>query len=235
MMGAIIRRELYAYFTSPAAFVYLGVVYFLSGFFLMTDTLYSNSADLRPVFSSLLFVVMFLSPVLTMRLMAEDRRHRTDQILLTSPVTLGAIVTGKFFAAVIVYTAGISITLVYAVTLSFFSLMTWAVVWGNYIALFLLGCAFISIGQFISSLTESQVIAFIGTFAALFGILLLDMLPSIWPNAQTAAIIREISFTRRFMPITNGILSVSNLIFFVSVCGIFLFLTARVLEKRRWS
>lgn len=234
-MGAIIRRELSAYFTSPIGFVYLGTVYFLSGIFFVTGVLVVNSADLRPVFSSLLLVVMFLSPVLTMRLMTEDRRHRTDQALLTAPITLGAIVAGKFLAAALVFAAGISITLVYAIVLNFFSSMNWAIVWGNYIALLLLGFAFISIGQFISSLTENQAIAAIGAFACFLGILLLDAVPSIISNPRLAAVIGELSFTRRFTPITSGILSVSNLVFFISVCGIFLFLTARVLEKRRWS
>jgi ABC-2 type transport system permease protein len=234
-MGAITRRELSAYFTSPVGFVYLGAVYFLSGFFLSTGTLFVRSADIRPVFSSMLLVVMFLTPILTMRLMTEDKRHRTDQVLLTAPITLGTIVAGKFLAAAIVYAGGISITLVYAVTLSFFARLNWAIIWGNYIALLLLGFAFIAIGQFISSLTENQAIAAIGGFAVMLGILLLDALPSIIPNPRLAAVITELSFTRRYTPITNGILSVSNLFFFISVCGIFLFLTARVLEKRRWS
>jgi ABC-2 type transport system permease protein len=234
-MGAIIRRELSAYFTSPIGFVYLGAVYFLSGFFLLTGTLLANSADLRPVFQALLLVVMFLTPVLTMRLMTEDRRHRTDQALLTAPISLGAIVTGKFLAAAIVYTAGISVTLIFALTLHFFAPMNWAIVWGNYIALLLLGFAFISIGQFISSLTENQAIAAIGAFAVMLGLLLLDAIPSMIPNQRLAAFIGELSFARRYSPITNGILSMSNLFFFISVCFVFLFLTARVLEKRRWS
>jgi ABC-2 type transport system permease protein len=234
-MGAIIRRELSAYFTSPIGFVYLGAMYFLSGFFLLTGPLLSNSADMRPVFSALLLVVMFLTPVLTMRLMTEDRRHRTDQALLTAPVSLGAIVTGKFLSAAIVYAAGISVTLLFALVLNFFAGMNWANVWGNYIAMLLMGFAFIAIGQFISSLTENQAIAAIGAFAVMLGILLLDAIPSIIPNQRLAALMGELSFIRRYTPITNGVLSLSNLFFFVSVCGIFLFLTARVLEKRRWS
>ncbi|MCL2214279.1 MAG: ABC transporter permease [Treponema sp.] len=234
-MNAIIRRELSAYFSSPIGFIYLGVIYFLSGLFLLTGSLAAGSADLRPVFSSLLSVVMFSTPILTMRLMSEDRRRRTDQILLTSPISLGAIVAGKFLAAAIVYITGISVTIIYAVTLSFFSLISWAIIIGNYIALLLLGLAFISIGQFISSLTENQAIAAIGTFAVVLGILFLEALPAIIPNPVFILIIEEISFTMRFTPITSGILSVSNLFFFISVCIIFLFLTTRVLEKRRWS
>ena len=234
-MGAIIKRELSAFFASPIGFVYLGAFYFLSGVFLLTGSLMQGSADIRPVYSSLLTVVMFLTPILTMRLMSEDKRRRTDQVLLTAPISLGAIVAGKFLAAGIVYIAAITVTLVYAVTLSFFASMNWAIIIGNFIALLFLGLAFISIGQFISSLTENQAIAAIGTFAVVLGILFLEIIPSLIPNPIVIAIIREISFTRRFAPIQNGILSVSNLFFFISVCGIFMFLTTRVLEKRRWS
>jgi ABC-2 type transport system permease protein len=234
-MTAIIRRELSAYFASPIGYVYLGVMYFLSGYFLFTGVLFSNRADLSPVFSALLMVVMFLTPILTMRLMAEDRRLKTDQALLTAPVSLGAIVSGKFFAAALVYTAGISVTLVYALTIHFFAPVNWAIVWGNYIALLLLGFAFISMGQFISSLTENQAIAAIGGFALILGLILLDAVPSILPNPRVAAVLAELSLTKRFAPITSGILEIANLVFFISVCGIFLFLTARVLEKRRWS
>jgi len=185
--------------------------------------------------SSLLFLIMFLSPILTMRLMSEDKRRHTDQALLTAPVTLGAIVAGKFLAAAIVFTAGLSVTIAHALCLSFLAPMNWAIVWGNFIALLLLGFAFIAIGQFISSLTENQAIAATGSFAVILGILLLDVFPSFIPNPRIAAIIIGLSFTRRFAPIMNGILSVSDMFFFISVCGVFMFLTARVLEKRRWS
>ncbi|GHV86783.1 ABC transporter permease [Spirochaetia bacterium] len=234
-MAAIIRRELAAYFTSPIGYVYLGVFYFFSGYFFFAGVLIGNSTVLTPVFQTLLNVVMFLTPVLTMRLMSEDRRHKTDQALLTAPLSLGAIAGGKFLAAAAVYTAGISITLVYALVLSFFGSVNWAMVWGSYIGILLLGFAFIAIGQFISSLTENQAIAAIGCFTAVLACFILDALPSIIPYPWLATLIRGISFIRRFTPITSGILGISNLFFFVSVCGIFLFLTARSLEKRRWS
>ncbi|GHV37902.1 ABC transporter permease [Spirochaetia bacterium] len=234
-MAAIIRRELAAYFTSPIGYVYLGVFYLLSGYFFFGGVLMSQSSVMTPVFQALITLVMFLSPVLTMRLMSEDRRHRTDQALLTAPISLGAIAAGKFLAAAVVYTAGISVTLVYALVISFFGSVNWAMVWGSYIGILLLGFSFIAMGQFISALTENQAIAAIGAFVAVLACFLLDALPSIIPYPWLAAAIRGISLIRRYTPITNGILGISNLFFFVSVCGIFLFLTTRALEKRRWS
>jgi ABC-2 type transport system permease protein len=234
-MAAIIRRELAAYFTSPIGYVYLGVFYFLSGYFFFAGVLFGNSTVMTPVFQSLTSIVMFLTPVLTIRLMSEDRRHRTDQALLTAPISLGVIAGGKFLAAAAVYTAGISVALVYALVLSFFGSVNWAMVWGSYIGILLLGFAFISIGQFISSLTENQAIAAIGSFAVVLGCFLLDAISSVVPYPWLSAALRGISFIRRYTPITNGILGISNLFFFISVSGIFLFLTARSLEKRRWS
>jgi ABC-2 type transport system permease protein len=232
---AIIKRELSAYFSSPIGYVYLGVIYLLSGYFLLFGVLLANSSVLTPVFQILMTIIMFLTPILTMRLMTEDRRHKTDQALLTAPISLGGIVAGKFFAAVIVYVMGISVTLVYAVALSFLARMNWTAIWGNYIGLLLLGFAFISIGQFISSLTENQAIAAIGGFVVMLAILLLDSLPQIIPNQKIASFVSSLSLIRRYTPITNGLLGLANLFYFASVCVVFLFLTTRVLEKRRWS
>jgi ABC-2 type transport system permease protein len=229
------RRELAAYFTSPIGYVYLAVFWFFAAFYLFTGVLVNNSSVLTPVFQVMINIVMVLMPLLTMRLMSEDRRHRTDQALLTAPVSLGAIVMGKFFAAALVYMAGISITLVFALVLSAFAPINWAMIWGNYIALLLLGASFISVGQFISSLTENQAIAAIGSFASMLGLFLLDAIPSLIPIPAIQAIVGGISFIKRYTPITSGILGPANLFFFISVCAVFLFLTARVLEKRRWS
>ncbi|GMO63656.1 MAG: hypothetical protein Ta2A_10930 [Treponemataceae bacterium] len=232
-MKAILKRELHAYFTSPIGYVYLAVFWFFAGYFLFTGVLINNSSVLTPVFQALLTVVMMLTPLLTMRLLSEERRHRTDQALLTSPVTLAAIVVGKFLAAAAVYTVGVSITLMFALVLNAFAPVNWALTLGNYCALLLLGLSFIAIGEFISSLTENQAIAAIASIAAMLSLFLLDALPSLINNARLAAVLRSISFVKRYTPITNGILSMSNLLFFVSAIALFLFLTVRVLEKRR--
>jgi ABC-2 type transport system permease protein len=234
-MIAIMKRELGAYFTSPIGYVYLAVFWFFAGYFLFVGVLVNNSSDITPVFQAMLNIVMVLMPLLTMRLLSEELRRRTDQALLTAPVTLGAIVTGKFLAAALVYAAGISITLVFGATLAAFAAVNWALVWGNYIALLLLGFVFIAIGEFISSLTENQATAAIGSFAAMLTLFLLDALPSLLPFPWLSAFIGGISFIKRYTPITRGILEPANLFFFASVTGTFLFLTSRTLEKRRWS
>jgi ABC-2 type transport system permease protein len=234
-MKAIIKRELASYFTSPIGYIYLGVIYFLSGYFLFTIVLINNSNDISPVFQTMLNIVMFCAPLLTMRLMSEDKRHKTDQALLTAPVSLTGIVFGKFLAAALMYLASISVLLVFALVLHIFSPVNWAVITGNFAGLLLLGLVFIAIGLFVSSLTENQAIAAIGSFVVMLGLFMLDAIPTLIPNPVVTALIREVSVLRRYMPITRGILGIADLVFFISVSGIFLFLTARVLEKRRWS
>ncbi|MDR3336946.1 MAG: ABC transporter permease [Treponema sp.] len=234
-MKAIIKRELASYFTSPIGYIYLAVIYFLSGYFLFTIVLINNSNDIRAVFQSMLTIVMFCAPLLTMRLMSEDKRRKTDQTLLTAPVSLTGIVFGKFFAAALMYLASISVLLVFALVLHSFSPVNWAVIIGNFAGLLLLGLVFIAIGLFVSSLTENQAIAAIGSFVVMLGLFMLDAIPTLIPNPVVTALIREISVLRRYTPITQGILGIADLVFFISVSGIFLFLTARVLEKRRWS
>ncbi|MDR1970978.1 MAG: hypothetical protein LBQ46_03560 [Treponema sp.] len=234
-MIAVLKRELGAYFSSPIGYVYLGVFYLLTGYFFFAGVLFSNRSDMSPVFQVMMNIVMFLTPVLTMRLMSEDLRHRTDQALLTAPISLGAIAGGKFLAAAVVYTAGVSMTMVYSIVVEALAQVNWAIVLGSYIGILLLGFAFIAIGQFISALTENQAIAAIGCFTAVLVIFLMDALIDIVPNPLLRTLLQGISFMRRYTPITNGILSISSLVFFISVCGIFLFLTTRVLEKRRWS
>jgi ABC-2 type transport system permease protein len=234
-MIAILKRELGAYFNSPIGYVYLGVFYLLTGYFFFAGVLYAQSSVMTPVFQVMINIVMFLTPVLTMRLMSEDLRRRTDQALLTAPISLGAIVGGKFLAAAVVYTAGVSMSMVDSIVVEVLAQVNWAMVWGSYIGILLLGFAFIAIGQFISALTENQAIAAIGCFVVVLAVFLMDALIDIVPNAILRTILQGISFMSRYTPITNGILGISNLVFFISVCGIFLFLTTRVLEKRRWS
>ena len=234
-MTAIIRRELNAYFTSPIGYIYLSVFYLFSGFYFFTETLISGTADLKDVFQSMFTITLFLIPILTMRLMSEDKKLKTDQLLLTAPISLTGLVFGKFFAAVLVYLLGISINLVFGVVLSAFAVLDWAVVIGHFIGAIVLGLALIAIGMFISSLTENQVIAAVGGFAISMFLMLIDNLASAVNTPWLSAFLKNISFYNRYNSFTIGILSFANVIFFLSAAAVFIFLTIRALDKKRWS
>jgi ABC-2 type transport system permease protein len=180
-------------------------------------------------------ILVVLIPILTMRTMSEDKKSKTDQCLLTAPVSLGGIVTGKFFAAFLVYTCGVAITLVYAVILAGFAQMDWLVIVGNIIGLELLGAAFIGVGIFCSSLTENQVVSAVISFIVMLALYMLSTLSSLLPWDWASNILDNLSFYERYSGFTYGLFDLSNALFFISATVIFLFLTVRVLEKRRWS
>lgn len=234
-MFAIFKRELKAYFTSPLGYVFLAIFYAFSGLFFYIFSLSVGSTDISSVFLMMFIVLMVFVPLLTMRLLSEDKKQKTDQLTLTAPVSLLSIVMGKFLAAYVIFAIGVAVMPVYGFVMSTFATVSWLPIWGNTVGLLLLGGIFVSIGLFISSLTENQMIAAIGGFFINLMILLMNTLKSALPNGFLQDVLSSISVYSRYSEITNGIFSLSSLIFFVSVIFIFLFLTVRVLEKRRWA
>ena len=234
-MFAIFKRELKAYFTSPLGYVFLAIFYAFSGLFFYIFSLSVGSTDISSVFLMMFIVLMVFVPLLTMRLLSEDKKQKTDQLILPAPVSLLSIVMGKFLAAYAIFAIGVAVMPVYGFVMSTFATVSWLPIWGNTVGLLLLGGIFVSIGLFISSLTENQMIAAIGGFFINLMILLMNTLKSALPNGFLQDVLSSISVYSRYSEITNGIFSLSSLIFFVSVIFIFLFLTVRVLEKRRWA
>jgi ABC-2 type transport system permease protein len=168
-------------------------------------------------------------------LLSEDKKNRTDQALLTAPIPLLHLVLGKFFAAVTVYVTGLSITIVFAIIVNAFTPPNWAIIWGNFIAMLLLGMALISIGLLISALTENQVIAATGGFAVGLLLLMIDALANFTDNPIVRRVLFEMSFSRHFNAFPSGVFNFSSVFFFFCITAIFVFLTVRTLEKRRWS
>ena len=234
-MSAIIKRELGSYFRSAIGYVVLAVFCFFSGLFFHAYCLTANSNSMTYVFLQMLMIIVLIIPVITMRSFAEERKQKTDQALLTAPVSLTEIVIGKFLGAFLLFCVCNIIYIIYAIILSFYSAPDWAVLSCTLFGMLLLGGALIAIDMFISALTESQVIAAVISMGA--G-LLIYMLNSLVKGINVDWIrdfIYAISFDNYFTNFINGIISIPGIIFFLSVIAIFLFLCVRVLEKRRWS
>lgn len=234
-MLSVLKRELSSYFKAPIGYVFVAASFLFSGFFFWSFSLSSGSTDVSGVFQGMFYVYMIFVPLLTMRLMAEDNRQKTDQLLLTAPVSLFGLVLGKFLSAYVIFLMGDIIMLIYGVVMSFFAAVNWAMIFGNFVALALVGAIFVSAGLFISSLTESQMIAAIGSFALNLSLMLITTLTSVIPWDFVNNIITSLSIFDRYYEFTEGIFSLSNTFFFLSVTVIFMFLTVRVLEKRRWA
>lgn len=230
----MLKRELRAYFLTPLGYVIIAVMYFFTAYYFFTYNLYGNTTDTSTLFSMLFSVVMFLVPVLTMRLLSEERRARTEQTLLTAPVSRLGIVLSKYAAALLIYLAAISGTLVMALVLQHYAQPDWPMVLGNFIGLFLLGASLIAICLFVSAFTESQVMAAVGGFGVSLFLTLADALAYVVRNPALRALFSWLSFNDRYESFTMGILELSSVCFFLSVTGLFLALTVVALERRRW-
>lgn len=234
-MVAILKRELSSYFNSAVAYVVMAVYFLFSGLFFSMICIEKDSASLTYVFGNMFIIILFVIPIITMKTFSEEKRQRTDQALLTSPTSLFEIVMGKFLGAFILFALCSLIFVVYALVISFFTTPDWAVVLCTYFGLLLLGAALIAIDVFISVLTESMIISAVAGMGVGLLIYMLSNLSSYITVDWIAAIVKKIDFLTYYTNFTYGMLNLTDIVFFLSVTGLFLFFTARVLEKRRWS
>ncbi len=187
-------------------------------------------------FTTAFTIIMILLPLLTMRLFTEEKRQRTDQCLLTAPVNLFSIVMGKFLAAVCVFLCALTVYVLSFITLvALAGSVAWATVIGNFVALLLLGASFISIGIFVSAMTENQVVAAIVSFIIIMLFYTIDIFAGNVQVEWLRNVMSSLGFYTRYYEFSTGMFSVPSLVFFLSTIFIFNFLTVRALEKRRWS
>ncbi|MBQ9461804.1 MAG: ABC transporter permease subunit [Clostridia bacterium] len=234
-MYAIFRRELASYFTSPVGYVVTAAFMVFNGIFFYVQCLFTGTSSMTTVFQSMFFIMLFLIPLITMRLFAEDKHNRTDQALLTSPVGVASIVCAKFLSALVLLLICLLSYVVDGLILSFVGSPDWGIIIGNMAAIALMGSSFIAIGLLISSLTESVVIAAVLSFAANVLISMLDTIASTIPWDWMKSIVSSLSFQSRYNSFALGIVSFSDIVFFLSITVLFLFLTDRMIDRRRWA
>ena len=234
-MGAILKRELGAYFSSATAYVVMAVYFFFSGLFFNFYCISANSSSLSYVYGNMFYIILFLIPVITMKTFAEEKKQKSDQALLTAPTSLTEIVLGKFLGAFCLYAICCCIFLVYAVVISFFASPEWSVILCTFIGILLLGGSLIAINVFISVMTESMVVAAVIGMGVGLVISMTNYLISLIQVDWIKNILNKINFLSYYENFTYGILSIVDVVFFLSVTALFLFFTVRVLEKRRWS
>ncbi len=234
-MTAIYKREMRSYFTSPIGYVYVCAYLFAMALFFKMYMLDQGLSNVVYFFGGSLIIYMFLVPILTMRLFSEEKKSKTDQILLTSPVSVTGIVLGKFLAAFTVFVIGLLPTSVSIIFLAQYGSVSLGLTVGNYVGILLLGMAFIAIGCFLSSVTESQVVAAVLSFTVLMSLYFLDTLATSINSVFLTKVVNFISVYDRYTDFTSGLFSLSSVVYYISVTVIFLFLTIRMVEKRRWS
>lgn len=234
-MKAVFLRELRTYFKGSLGYVFIGATALFTGLYFYAYNLYGGATNFISLFSTLFSVELFLIPILTMRLFSEERRQRTDQLLMTAPVSSFEIALGKYLSALCVYAMAIGFTLVDALVFSLLARFSWALVLGNYAGLLLLGGALIAICMFLSTLTESQLIAAVGGFSVSILLILLEALTPMISNTHVQSVMSWLNFSTRYAPFTYGVFAVENVTFFISIAALFIYLTVARLERRRLS
>ena len=247
-MLAIFKKELRSYFLNAIGYVYLGVFLAVSALLCCYTTLGSGTYDTSNYFSFISIIFIILIPLLTMRLFAEEKKLRTEQLLLTAPVSITGMIMGKYLAALTMFCG----TLL-ASCINFFPLYVYkrietsatesyvpvgpagAKMIGCLIGVALIGAAFIAIGVFISSLTENQLAAAVITVAVIIVMLLLEIVNKFIDVYAIRVVIDWVCVLSRFTNFSYGILDFSAIVYYLSLAGVFLLLTNRVYEKRRWG
>jgi ABC-2 type transport system permease protein len=249
----IFKKELRLYFTSPVAYAVLFFFLLIAGYFFFSIFQYFSFASMqatmnpqmagqvnvtdgvmRPLFTNISVILLFLMPMLTMRLFAEERRSGTIELLLTYPVRDGAVLLGKYFAALALYALMLAVTLVYPGIVLYFARLEPGALLTGYLGLVLLGAAFLAVGLLASSLTENQIIAVVGAFGVLLILWVLgwaaDAASGGWGRA-----LRHIGILDHLDSFSKGVLDTKDIIYFLNVSVLALFLTLRAVESRRWK
>ena len=173
-MKAIYIREIKVYFNSMIEYVFIAFFVLITAIYFSIQNILVLSPDFQNILSNVIMMFLILGPMLTMRLLSEEKNKKTDQLLLTAPVSIPSIVLGKYFAAVTVFLISLLITGIFPVILAFFGTVAVAQIIGTYIGFFLLGSAFIAVGLWVSSITDNQIVSAVATFAAIFLLLMVQ-------------------------------------------------------------
>jgi ABC-2 type transport system permease protein len=232
-MTAMFKREFAAYFTSPVASIVIALFMFLSSLF-FNSKVFNQVAEFNSNLYTMGILFLFFVPILTMRIIAEDRKNGTVTLLYTTPKSLTGIVMGKFLAILCVFVIMTMITMLQPMVLFLFGNPPIAQIIGGYIGFLLMGAALISIGLFTSSLTENQIIAAIISLIINLCIWMLNFIMGFTSGIFTK-ILAWFSLFSRYEEFSKGLFNVSHLIYYLSFTGVFIFFTIRVIEKRRWS
>jgi ABC-2 type transport system permease protein len=249
----IFKKEMRLYFTSPVAYVIVTIFLLIAGYFFYSIFAFFTMASmqsamnpamgrelnvtdsvLRPLFSNISVILLLLMPMVTMRLFAEERRSGTIELLLTYPVRDGAVLVGKYLAALALYAMMLFLTLLYPGIVSYFARLDWGPVLTGYLGLLLLGSTFLAVGVFASSLTENQIVASIISFGILLIFWILGWSAD-YAGGAWGKVLSDLSIIEHFDNFGKGVIETKDVIYYLNFTVLALFLTLRSLETRRWK
>ena len=234
-MSAIYKREMRAYFTTPTGYVFIAVFLAVSGFVFAVSTFQSQTSDVSGYFQLMIFGYIIIVPLLTMRSFAEERRARTEQLLMSSPVSVTAMILAKFLAAFTMFAGTVLLSCAYYLPLFGYGDTNVGKAVGCLIAMLLLGMCFVAVGIFVSTLTDSTVTASIGTMAILLVFAAAAIFNNLIDVYAIRAVLSWISVYSRYVNFTSGDIDIAATVYYFSITVVFLFLAVRVYERRRYA
>ena len=230
----IFLKELRSFFNSPVAYIVIVVFLAILGWFFTSNLFIANISSLRTVFEMTPFLLLFFAPAMTMRLISEEKKGGTLELLMTKPVKESEIIVGKFLAAWALYFFTLLPTLCYYITVSIVGDLDVGPVIGGYLGLMLVGAVFLAVSVFGSSITENQVVAFIVSFLIVFALFMIDKVLFYLPGSL-ASIFEYLSVDYHFSNIARGVIDSRDLIYYATAVGFSLLLGTIVLQRRRWA
>ncbi len=239
-MLAIYRKELRSYFTSPMGYLLIAFLLVINGIYFTAYNLQGGVASYGAVLYNTVIVLLLFCPLLTMRILSEDRKYKTDQLLLCAPVRLSSIVLGKYLAALTVFCVPVVLFCTCPLVLSLYGTVDLPVSYAAVLGYLLLGAACLAVGVFFSSLTENQIVAGLLCFAALLLSYLINGIASMLEAGSFMATLLQPVFTAvdlftPFFDFLNGVLSMGGMVYYLSVVVLFLFLTVQWMDHRRYN
>lgn len=243
-MKAIFKRELNAYFKTPLGYIFAGLFFAFCALMFFTFNLNANTSIMTNYFTNICYVFIVIVPLLTMKMFSEERKLKTDQLLLTAPVKVTDIVLGKFLSGLVVLGISVAATLVFLVVLGIYGNPPVIQSLVGYFGIILYGAMLIAIGMFVSTLTQNQVISAVVTMAIVGVLTLVGTVNFDFTTALGGKIVilgrflngavDFIDIGDRFNDFAQGILNIVPIVYYLTMTALFVLLTVRVIERRRW-
>lgn len=234
-MGAILKKEVKGYFLCPTGYIILSIFYAFAGYLFFSNIIATGISDISYIFNLIVAPLIIVVPMLTMGAFSEEYKLNTDRLLFSSPVSIFSIVFGKFLSAFVMYLITISISFVYVFIVSLFAPISVNLLVGCVFATLLIGCALISMGIFISTLTRNQVVSAFSSFGLFMLFIVIDSFSSYIPFKSVKSFLNGLAIMPRFCNLVGGILNIPDILYFISLTAVFMFLISATLLKRRWS
>lgn len=234
-MFAIYKKELRSYFVNPIGYIYIALFLAMSSLIFTYTTLYSGTCEVNVYYTFLLYLFIILIPLLTMRMFSEEKKTKTEQILLTSPVSLFSVIFAKYLAAFTLFAGTLLASTLNLFVLYFYGEPNTVIMFSTTLGILLIGSAFVAIGIFVSACTENQLVSALVTMVSIAATLVIGIIAAYIKFTPLRVALKWLSIFDRFYVFTTGLFDIVALIYYISISVVFIFLTIRVFEKRRWS